>query len=181
MCTLSGPNRRFETPMVVVESRERRPSASQVNLKVNFRSDTMSRAWSRQLQVNTRVRFQVQRWSRVCRAMSPTQVANRRSRAGSCTRQRLHVPAEFDGPAGGSGGPCPASQGVGDPERSRGAHPIRPAQGRRPEAQRRKEEAMRGGSQYVVSRAQHCWRYTHAVSLVRFRRGDRSTNAFRSV
>ena len=29
---------------------------------------------------------------------------------------RLNMPPESDSPGGGSGGPCPASQGVGDPK-----------------------------------------------------------------
>ena len=66
---------------------------------------------------------------------------------------RLNMPPESDSPAGGLGGPAPP---VKEWVTRRGS-PNPPGSGTTTRSAAEEEETMWGGSQYVVSRAQHCW------------------------
>ena len=68
---------------------------------------------------------------------------------------RLDMPPELTSPAGGLGGPAPP---VKEWVTRRGS-PNPPGSGTTTRSAAEEEEAMWGGSQYVVGRAQHCGRY----------------------
>ena len=75
---------------------------------------------------------------------------------------RLDMPPELTSPAGGLGGPAPP---VKEWVTRRGS-PNPPGSGTTTRSAAEEEEAMWGGSQYVVGRAQHCGRWTRLASAV---------------
>ena len=74
----------------------------------------------------------------------------------------LDMPPELTSPAGGLGGPAPP---VKEWVTRRGS-PNPPGSGTTTRSAAEEEEAMWGGSQYVVGRAQHCGRWTRLASAV---------------
>ena len=145
-----------ESGCVGIHKSDTRSNQLEVDARVRF---SQSRTTRRDDTTKVRVRFSVQS------VVVGIGVAN----WGSCTKvrsglgqARLDMPLMLDSPAGGLGGPAPP---VKEWVTRRGS-PNPPGSGTTTRSAAEEEEAMWGGSQYVVGRAQHCGRWTRLASAV---------------